>query len=142
MRLMGVHCAVQNVASWAIPAILCALLYAVTKPARVSPLYAAGMAALYAVWVTISRTLLLERHYAVSLPTNISTFLPCLSCQALYCALGARGDPGLPDTKTNLQMSLRVLSVHSNSNSHLKLRLEVHRNSSLSGLYILCCRLQ
>lgn len=71
-------------------------VYALTAPASVQPLYAAGMAILYALLLAVTRTWLLERRYRVrgcwagkaALQTTCSNkLLPCALLHALRCAL-------------------------------------------------------
>lgn len=73
-----------------IPPRLCpAVVYALTAPAAVQPLYAACMGLLYLLLVAASRTWLVERRY------RVSTACCAARCAVLCCAamIGVAGCP-------------------------------------------------
>ena len=75
-------------------------MYALTAPPTVQPLYALGMALLYALLVAVTRTSLLERRYRVrawALAAAADRLAACCSCPQLAacCACAAPTEPCL-----------------------------------------------
>ena len=59
-------------------------MYVATAPAALHPLYAAGMALLYALLIAATRTWLLERHYRVRAPAvGCTPWAVLLLCRTL-----------------------------------------------------------
>jgi hypothetical protein len=84
LRNSGINCrcALQVALCLILPAVVCAALYAVLRPATLSVIVAAGMGALYACLLMAVRALCLEHQYRVR-PLPHNSFVECYEFSSL-----------------------------------------------------------